>query len=732
MTLYPVIMCGGAGTRLWPSSRPSRPKQFVPLAGNRTLFQETVLRVAPLATGKVIIVGGIKHRATIIEQLAEIGVDGQLLLEPSARDSAPAMAAAAAWVAKRDPSGIIAFLASDHHVPDAASFRKAIATASSAAADGRIVTLGVKPTSPSSAYGYIRPAAEGLAAVEQFVEKPDAQAAVSYIANGYLWNSGNFISRADVLLKELHIYAPDVAASAEAAIPNGEAQVQVLSADFVEAPKISIDYALMERTRLASVLAVDFEWSDLGAWDAIEATGEGDVGNHVLLDSDHCLVRAPDGVLVAALGVKNLAIVVEADAVLVADMSRAQEVKKIVERVRAVSPSHLDFSQKADFSLSDYGHRLANWLRVNALPLWSAQGQAESGAFAEVLSQDGRSVPSPRRARVQARQIYVFAQAGLQGWAGPWRRAVRMGLEHYLAKNQRPDGLFRTLLSVDDQVLDDSVYVYDQAFGLLALAAAKAAGVVENAEAQAGRLLEAIGHFEVGGPGLKEAGDYPFQSNAHMHLLEACLAWEEQTTDARWEQWSDRVIDLAMNHMIDAKGGFIREYYDAKWRPAAGEDGRLVEPGHQFEWAWLMARYATKRDRPDVLAMAHRLYDFGIKGITLRNEVVIDALSDDGQALTSRARFWPQTEWLKASLILARLSNDGLRTRLLADARRAAAAISLYLTPSGLWMDKRLSGGKFINEAAPASSFYHLMTAYLELGAALRFVGDENQDLSLD
>ena len=521
-------------------------------------------------------------------------------------------------------------------------------------------------------------------------------------------------------------------ASAEAAIPSGEARIQVLSSDFIEAPKISIDYALMERTRLASVLAVDFEWSDLGAWDAIEATGEGDVGNHVFLDSDHCLVRAPDGVLVAALGVKNLAIIVERDAVLVADMSRAQEVKKIVERVKAVSPVHLDFDQKAEISLAEYGVKLANWLRVSALPIWSAQGQAESGAFAELLSQDGRSVPSPRRARVQARQIYVFAQAGLQGWTGPWRRAARLGLEHYFSANQRPDGLFRTLLSADDQVLDDSAYLYDQAFGLLALASAKAAGIVEDSEVRAGRLLEAISHFEVGGPGLKEEGDKPYQSNAHMHLLEACLAWEEQSKDAKWGQWSDRVIDLAMNYMIDAQGGFIREFFDADWCPAAGDAGHLIEPGHQFEWAWLMARYAAKRDRPDVLAMAHRLYDFGIKGITLRNEVVIDALSDEGVALTSRARFWPQTEWLKASLLLARSSNDGLRTRLLADARRAASAIHLYLTPSGLWMDKRLSAGKFINEAAPASSFYHLMAAYLELAVALRFVGNDDLELNLD
>ncbi|RZJ74996.1 MAG: mannose-1-phosphate guanylyltransferase, partial [Brevundimonas sp.] len=210
MGLYPVIMCGGAGTRLWPASRPSRPKQFIPLSGNRSLFQETALRVAPLADdgGRLIVVGGRAHRQAILDQLAEIGIEAQVLLEPEPRDSAAAMAAAAAWTAAHDAAGVNVFVASDHHIPDHEGFRAAVTRGAAASADGRIVTLGVRTTEPSSAYGYIAPEGTDLSPVAAFVEKPDRAAAERYIADGYLWNSGNFIARADVLLSELQAEAP--------------------------------------------------------------------------------------------------------------------------------------------------------------------------------------------------------------------------------------------------------------------------------------------------------------------------------------------------------------------------------------------------------------------------------------------------------------------------------------------------------------------------------------------
>ena len=244
MALYPVIMCGGAGTRLWPASRPSRPKQFIPLAGNRSLFQETAARVAPLAgdDGTLIIVGGLRHRDWIVDQLNELEIEAQVLLEPEARDSAAAMAAAAAWAARHDPEAIIAFVASDHHLPAHEAFREAVTAAAAGAADGRIVTLGVTPSEASQAYGYIKPSGRGLSAVEAFVEKPDRSQAQAYIDAGYLWNSGNFIVSAGALIDELAAYAPAVLDAIRSALPDeNSGAVQTLGAAFAASPKISID-----------------------------------------------------------------------------------------------------------------------------------------------------------------------------------------------------------------------------------------------------------------------------------------------------------------------------------------------------------------------------------------------------------------------------------------------------------------------------------------------------------
>ncbi|MBX9615687.1 MAG: AGE family epimerase/isomerase [Caulobacteraceae bacterium] len=721
MILYPVILCGGGGTRLWPASRPSRPKQFLPMSGNRSLFQDAVVRTAPLAgqDGKVVVVGGVAHRGWILDQLAELGVEAQVLLEPEARDSAPAMAAAAAWIQRENPDGVAAFVASDHHIPDHDAFRNAVREAAGAAAGGRIVTLGVRPDAPSAAYGYIRPAGPGLSAVDAFVEKPDGATASDYIARGYLWNSGNFMVSAGLLLDQLATFAPGVEAAARAALPAADGgTVQVLGPAFNAAPRISIDYAVMERTRLASVLAVDFVWSDMGAWDAIAASGEGDVGAHIFEDADGCLVRAPDGVLVALLGVRNLAVVVERDAVLIADLGRSQDVKRVVERVRASSPAHLDFSPTPPEGLGDGARRLADWLRLRALPLWATVGLQAGQGFAETLGLDGRALGGSSRSLVQARQTYVYAQAAQRGWAGPWRGAVDSGLAALATRFRRPDGDVRASVALDGTPLDETARLYDQAFVLLALAATRAAGAGgADPETAAVALRDRILAGALPNGGFREAGARPYQANAQMHLLEAAMAWEGQSPDPVWAQLSDRIVDLALSRFIDRDSGMLREFFDADWQPAAGEDGRLVEPGHQFEWAWLLTRHARARGRDDIAAAARRLYAAGRAGVALRSGVAQDALNDDGTVRSGRARLWPQTEWLKAALLLARESRDGERAVLLADAGAALRALWLYLTPDGLWRDKRLPDGGFVDETAPASSLYHIMAAFDQLAA---------------
>jgi mannose-1-phosphate guanylyltransferase/mannose-6-phosphate isomerase len=737
MALYPVILCGGSGTRLWPASRPSRPKQFIPLTGNRSLFQDTVGRVSELVQdeGCLVVVSGSAHRDVICEQLTEIGAKARLLLEPEARDSAAAMAAAAAWVLRRDPDGVIAFVASDHFIPDGVGFRRAILEAAQAARAGRIVTLGVKPTEPSSAYGYIKPQGSGLSVVDSFREKPDSATAQSYMQAGYLWNSGNFIVSARTLGEELDRHAPAVQAAAIAALPpEDESAVQTFTQAFTDAPRISIDYALMEKTRLASVLEVDFAWSDLGAWDSIAASGEGNTGIHIFEDAEYCLARAPDGVLVAALGVQNLGIIVEPDAVLVCDLSRSQGVKRVVERIRATSPKHLDFDRVVPEPLEAGARRFADWVRLRALPTWATLGLDDHGGFAEALSLSGRPVVAPRRARVQARQIYVYASAGLSGWAGPWKQIVSGSLAHLKESYLRPDGQARTLLSADGRPLDETAMVYDQAFVLFAMAMARRAGLGgDDLHQDATRLRDALVARALPNGAIQEAGAYPWQSNAHMHLLEACLAWEAFDEDGQWAAFSDRLVHLALNVFIDGEGGFLREFFAEDWSPAAGEDGSLVEPGHQFEWAWLLTRYGVARGDDGALAAARTLYDRGRTGVAGRPGVAMDALNQDLTLRSARARLWPQTEWLKASLILAENARDSDRADFLEDAATALRALWLYLKPDGVWHDKRLPDGTFLEEPAPASSFYHIMAAFLQVRDTARTLGLDGADaIALD
>lgn len=728
MVIYPVIMCGGAGTRLWPASRPSRPKQFIPLAGNRSLFQEAILRSAPLTrdAGRLIVVGGLTHRDLVLDQLEELAMEADILLEPEPRDSAPAMAAAAAFVRRRDPSGIVAFVASDHHIPDHEAFRAAIGEAAREADRGRIVTLGVRPTSPSSSYGYIKPRGRGLSEVETFVEKPDAERAADYIARGYLWNSGNFIASAQTLGEALKLHAPAVEAAAVEALGPGDGQIRLLSDTFRDAPRVSIDYAVMEKTRLASVLEVDFAWSDLGTWEAIAASGEGSVGLNVLEDAEGCVTRAPDGVLVAAMGVRNLAIIVEPDAILVSDLTNSANLKRLVERVRLKAPGHLDFPRPPERSLESAADSFARWMRLRALPFWATVGMTHEGAFAETVSLQGVPLTSFRRARVQARQIFVYATAGLLGWRGPWRAVVERALIEMDTAFRRPDGLYRARVSEEGTPLDETAMLYDQAFVMLAMATAREAGAAPDlVEQKAVIVRDALIANTLANGAFKETGENPYQANAHMHLFEAFLAWEMVGQDGGWARAADSIAGLALDVFVDPKLGCLREFYDEKWQPAQGEDGRMVEPGHQFEWASLLIQYGVRRETAGPIDAARRLYEFGRRGVTERGSFVIDCLNDDGSIRTRRARLWPQSEWLRAALLLAEHTRHADRLALLDDAKAAQLSLLAYLTADGLWHDKQLAPGSFLDEPAPASSFYHIMSAYRQLAASRHTQGME-------
>lgn len=697
-------MCGGSGVRLWPASRPSRPKQFIRLIGNRSSFQETALRVAPLAEGgPLIVVAGASHKAFITEQLAEIGVEAVILLEPEARDSAPAIAAACAWIEQQTASGIALIVSADHHVPDAAAFQEAARATFPAAGAGAIVTFGMRPTQPDTAYGYIRPG-EGdgpVKPVAAFVEKPDAETARAYVADGYLWNSGNFIAAAKTLLDELAAHAPGVAEAARAAIAEatGSDSVLPLGAAFRAAPKISIDYAVMERTGRAQVLPSDFAWSDLGAWQAVWSESARDGGGNSLsagaeaIDGRNVLVRAPAGVDVAVVGLENLAVIVEPDAVLVCALDRSQDVKRVTAANRPSPPRRF-----ADLAAARAWYDL--WLRSAALPLWGTVGvDPANRGFREGLTPDGRPHDPTRRGRVQSRQAFVFATVAAEGFDGPWADVARQGFCWYMAHGRRADGLFVYATDTAGAVTEPTVNIYEQAFAMLAMSA-----LGDDWEVPALQTLAAMDVMRHPAGGYREASGQPFQANCHMHLLETCLAWEAVGSDKAWTARADELARFALDRFIAE--GRLNEFFDEAWRPLTDE-AALLEPGHHFEWAWLMERWGVSRGHAPARAVARELFATGRRGFDPARGVVFNSLAPDLSPRDPAARLWPQTEYLKAALILGK---D-------ADALSACEALAMYLdTPArGAWRDVMLANGGFVPGPAPASSLYHIVVALLEL-----------------
>ncbi len=348
--IIPLIMCGGAGTRLWPASREVRPKQFLPLFGARSTFQDTLKRVSDAALfERAIVITNAAYRFMVLEQLTEIGIEADVLLEPMRRDSGPAIAAGAVFAQSRDGDAVVLALAADHVVQDTAAFIAACRQGLVAAENGRIVTFGIKPERPATEYGYISTGevvSGDVRAVAKFVEKPDATKAAEYINAGYLWNSGNFMFRAQVLLDEYRkLDAKSVQAIGDSVAKAGR-DLGFVTLDheaFGSAKAISIDYAVMEKTARAAVVPVSCGWSDVGSWYAVwELSDKDDQGNAahgaaVFEDSRNCSVTT-DKALVALEGVDDLVVVATQDAVLVSRQKDANGLKRVVAKVKKVAP----------------------------------------------------------------------------------------------------------------------------------------------------------------------------------------------------------------------------------------------------------------------------------------------------------------------------------------------------------------------------------------------------------
>ncbi|MEL6505938.1 MAG: AGE family epimerase/isomerase [Pseudomonadota bacterium] len=654
MRVYPVIMCGGIGTRLWPLSRKSRPKQFVNLVGDTSLFQETVARLIGLnGFERLVVITGQTMQTWVSRQLALNNASADILLEPAGRDSAAAVALAAIHIHTLDPEGVIVLVASDHFIPDAAHFRAEIDKAVAGAANGSIVTLGIKPTAASDAYGYIQPgetqAQTPVRKAIAFREKPDVETAARYISEGYLWNSGNFIARADALMDQLSTHAPDVIEPVQAGydsrsnLGNGT----LIGDAFLGAKKTPIDKAVMEKTQDKSVLPTDLDWSDLGAWDAVHAvntkdkTGNSFQGRVILHEATNCAARGPDDKLIVLAGVDGLNVVADDDVILVTPLAQSNALKNVTDRLAQEKRGELDIPS-ASATVGERTQRLLEWWETAALPLWFSNGfDHTTGLWRESLHHTGHPTLKPVRGRVPGRQTYVFAQAGRDQWAGPWNTVLDRALTS-MAEAARPyNGLMPPLLDARGEALQDSFNLYDQTFQLLALAhAPSSVKMAQPIPVQTARPLQLVAQT-VAKPtfgGMEDAGAFafthdnataydralgllttieqqifgkaanaaprlsemdetcPHRSNPVMHLFEAALAWIETSRqqgrdDRPWMALADEIATLCEDKLMNGPQGHISELYDGDWNALPITDENRIETGHQFEWAWLLMKW---------------------------------------------------------------------------------------------------------------------------------------------
>ena len=345
--ILPVILSGGTGTRLWPLSRESFPKQFWPLASDKTMLADTAARGSGAGFLPPMVVCNEAHRFLVAEQLRDKGAS--IVLEPVGRNSAPAMAVAALLAEESAQGAILWFMSADSAIDDVAALQAALIKAAAAAQAGAIVTFGMQPTTPETGYGYIEsgdelPGSAGVRRVARFVEKPDAARAAEFVKTGrHLWNSGMFVASAATMLAEMEAHAPEVLKGARAAVTAAKRDgdfIRLDAAAFTATPAISIDYALMERTQKAAVVPASIGWSDIGSWAALwevqpkDAAGNATHGPVELVGAKNCYVRS-EGILTGVIGLEDVVVVVTDDAVLAMHRDHAQDVKKLVDQLKA-------------------------------------------------------------------------------------------------------------------------------------------------------------------------------------------------------------------------------------------------------------------------------------------------------------------------------------------------------------------------------------------------------------
>lgn len=727
--ITPVILCGGAGSRLWPMSRDERPKQFHALFNDKSLLANTILRTQEGQFQDVFfqapyILGSANLRKSFEVELNDLDTPpSRILLEPSVRDTAPPIAAVTAFACQQDPDSLLAVLPSDARIDDHADFRRTIATAANLAQEtDAIMTLGISPTRPETQYGYIEQGeamGDGFV-VQKFREKPDLQTARNYLANGnFLWNAGMFIFRAGRMAEEFARLQPEIWQYSSAAIENASEDGLFLylnGADFNAAPKLSMDYAIMEKAANIGVVPAYFDWDDLGSWKQLyesakkDSLGNAQYGDAIIVDARNNYIRS-DGPLIAVAGVEGLTIVAEDNKVLVTPTQDAHLVKEVNTAYRQ------EFAAKRRTSKSD----IKRWLFDKALPLWASNGMDfDSGGAHEALSFDGSPAPhDKKRLRVTARQIYCYAHASMMGWEGDADPILRHCLQTLIDTGWHEEGGFIHLYNPDGTVQDDSRDMYDQCFVLLALAWLWRSKKWPEARDWGRKTLafvdEQLADTDNGGYFEDLQKTSPRRANPHMHFLEAMLAWYDATSDVEYLDRAEKIVSLFENHFFDSETNSLTERFNDDWSAITDPNAdHSIEPGHHYEWCWLLMRYNKLRPTEGLEAKARGLYaSANAFGHHANTGTAADLASVDGAFVSNTARCWPQTEALKAAIEFEKVglvSAPAFRKRML------EILWTHYLDGPiiGGWYDAINQNGKVTALDMPSSTFYHIYCALAE------------------
>ena len=740
LSITPVILCGGAGSRLWPMSRESKPKQFHRFVNDKTLLTNTLERVGYSGDGLTYlparIVGGIAFEALLVEQgeTSSARIE-RYVLEPTIRDTAPAVAAAIADLAQTDPGRMVLVLPSDHQIPDHAAFHAVIRTGAEALARrGGIMTIGIAPTRPETQYGYIeRGDSDGsVYDVKRFREKPDLETAQAFLDSGrFFWNGGIFLFHAGEMGAEIARQQPEVWAQAVRALAHADIVDtchRLDAADFSASPKISIDYAVMENAPKIGVAAADFDWNDLGSWNqlhecsVLDENGNARFGDVVTIDVKNSYLRSEDRLLAVA-GLEDIIVVSQPDALLITHRNRSHLVKNITELVRNADWPPLAVAHSGRPVPS--ARNIRKWLFDIALPFWADKGiDRQHGGVYEALNHDGSPADLDyKRLRVLARQIYCFAHASMLGWEGDSDTVLRHCFDTLTETGWHADGGWIHLWNPDGSVQDTRRDCYDQCFVLLALAWLWRAKKWPQAKIWAERTIAFMdthladpvhgGFFETTEPSDRR------RANPHMHYLEAMLAWFEATGDPRYLNRAQHSVDLFRSYFFDAQTWSVTEHFARDWSPAR-DRAPMIEPGHHYEWIWLLLRHARYADQPELREYCRKLYATSHAfGHARGTDAVCDAMAPDGSSMVGTARLWPQTEALKAGLEARANGLPGDETLFI---RMLDVIFNRYLTVpvAGGWYDQLDPNGRVISKNMPTSTFYHVFCALVEY---LRYEG---------